>query len=199
MNGTIQSSTWQTWTTSSGTWYVRSGCGASQGDYLTFAQIKSQCSDYATHDLTVEIWTWGGASQFMGTDEYVDTVRAATGSSDTTWDFEPGQVSIANLRKAEGNAGTMSFRFTVSSAVVAQTACTFAWKTSDGTAKSPGDFAAYSGRARFPAGASSTKVAVVVAGDRVREPDETFKVRLRAPEGCSIDDGQAVGTIVNDD
>jgi len=40
---------------------------------------------------------------------------------------------------------------------------------------------------------------VVVAGDRRREPNETFKVRLSAPVNCSIGDGVARGTIVNDD
>ncbi len=41
--------------------------------------------------------------------------------------------------------------------------------------------------------------AVTINGDRVVEPDETLRVVLSAPSGAEIIDGEAIGTIRNDD
>ena len=51
----------------------------------------------------------------------------------------------------------------------------------------------------LPAGATSTTFAVPVLGDLVDEADETFSVTLSGPSGATINDGQAVVTIVDDD
>ena len=40
---------------------------------------------------------------------------------------------------------------------------------------------------------------MTVNGDRVAEPDETLRVVLSAPSGADIADGEAIGTILNDD
>jgi hypothetical protein len=41
--------------------------------------------------------------------------------------------------------------------------------------------------------------AVALRGDRRREPDEVFYVNLANPSRATISDGQAVGTLRNDD
>ena len=40
---------------------------------------------------------------------------------------------------------------------------------------------------------------LAVIGDRNREKDETFAVHLSIPKGARIAEGDATGTIVNDD
>lgn len=201
MNGTIAKDVWQTWTPTSGTWYVRSGCGATQGTYKTFTQIATLCAAYASTATSVATYAWGGSfgEQFLGADEYVDTVQIVLGGTDTTYDFEPGQVSVSDLRKLEGNVGTTSFRFEVSMPVAADADCRFRWRAIDGTATSPIDFAAYEGLEEIGEGEARTKVTVVVAGDRMRERGETFKVRLSRPVNCALGDSLALGTILNDD
>jgi hypothetical protein len=42
-------------------------------------------------------------------------------------------------------------------------------------------------------------VSVPIFSDAANEPDETFFVNLSSPVNATIDDGQAVGTIINDD
>jgi hypothetical protein len=51
----------------------------------------------------------------------------------------------------------------------------------------------------IPAGQTSYEVIIEVYGDRDFESDETFFVNLSSPVNADISDGQAVGTIVNDD
>ena len=56
-----------------------------------------------------------------------------------------------------------------------------------------------SGELTFAPGQTSRTISVTVFGDRQFEPNETFFVNLSQPANAPIADGQAVGTIVNDD
>jgi len=51
----------------------------------------------------------------------------------------------------------------------------------------------------FAKNQASAQVTVLVKGDTLVEPDETFFVNLSSPSGATISDGQGQGTIVNDD
>ena len=51
----------------------------------------------------------------------------------------------------------------------------------------------------FAAGQTTRPVTVRVVGDRVREGNETFQVRLSRATGMTIRTGTGTGTIVNDD
>ncbi len=51
----------------------------------------------------------------------------------------------------------------------------------------------------FAPGQTLVTLPVAVFGDLKPESDETFLIRLSAPVGASIDQGEATGTIVNDD
>lgn len=42
-------------------------------------------------------------------------------------------------------------------------------------------------------------ISISIKGDATLEPDETFTVGLSAPVHVTIADGEATGTIVNDD
>jgi subtilisin-like proprotein convertase family protein len=55
------------------------------------------------------------------------------------------------------------------------------------------------GRLEFPPESTSQQIRVQMFSDRNVEPAETFKVTLFDPAGAGIDDGEAIGTILNDD
>jgi hypothetical protein len=72
--------------------------------------------------------------------------------------------------------------------------------TANGTAVAPGDYTAksLSGQS-MAAGVTSKTFTVAVKGDAVAEPNETFTVNVSSVSGATLGDGQAVGTITNDD
>ena len=105
-------------------------------------------------------------------------------------------VSVADtsVREDRGPAG-----FLVRLSEAATETVTVDWTTGNGTAAAPGDFAGGSGRVVFTAGQTSAQVSVPIVNDTVVEPDETFTLTLSEPDGATLGDGAAVGTIVNDD
>jgi chitinase len=74
-----------------------------------------------------------------------------------------------------------------------------AYSTADGTAVAGTDYNATSGTVTIPAGRTTWAVYVQVRGDRKRESEEVFYVNLGNAGGATIADGQAVGTIRDDD
>src|SRR5882724_13302005 len=111
-------------------------------------------------------------------------------------------VSINDVTMAEGNSGTTTFTFTISSSLPAPAGgITFDVDAADNTATvANNDYIAQSATAKtISAGATTTTFDVTVNGDTVVEPDETFFVNLSNPSGATIGDGRGVGTIQNDD
>jgi hypothetical protein len=51
----------------------------------------------------------------------------------------------------------------------------------------------------IPVGQSTGTISVLVDGDRLGEPNEWFFVNRSSPTNATIVDGQATGTILNDD
>ena len=130
------------------------------------------------------------------------TVPAADGSED------PDQVtgvSVADARAREGEPVT----FTVTLAGAAPSgALELAATPSSGpgdTATAGTDFATAVQNLRIPAGQTSATFSVATTQDRDVEPDETFTVTLSArpgttlPDGVTIGDRAATGTILDDD
>ena len=111
-------------------------------------------------------------------------------------------LAISDVSRAEGNAGTTPFTFTVSLSAPSAQAVQVNYTTAGGSAGSSGgnrDFHATSGTIQFPAGQTSKTVSVLVVGDTRNEPDESFSVILSQPLAATITDGQGTGTILNDD
>lgn len=69
----------------------------------------------------------------------------------------------------------------------------------DGTATTGVDHDGSSGTTTFPPGSTTRTVSVSVIDDEEVEDDETLAVRLRDPVHATIGDGEAIGTIVDDD
>lgn len=111
-------------------------------------------------------------------------------------------LSINDVSQVEGDAGTTNFVFTVSLSSPAGTGgVTFDIATADGTATVLGpDYVAQSLTGQtIAAGNSSYNFTVVVNGDVVVEPNETFFVNVTNVTGATVGDGQGQGTILNDD
>ncbi len=124
----------------------------------------------------------------------------------TIVDDDTSVLSIANLSQAEGNAGTSTFTATANLSVPSSSTLVYRLRTIDGTATSPGDFAAITAGANqtisFAPGTTSQTFNLAIVGDTVVELDESFQVGLSSavqsgPDGAN----EVLGTItiLNDD
>lgn len=108
-------------------------------------------------------------------------------------------VAIADVSLLEGNSGTTNFVFNVSLSAPSQLPVSVNYATANGTATTPADYASTSGVINFAPLSQAATVSVAVVGDIVCEADETFFVNLSNPLVATLADGQALGTIRNDD
>jgi probable HAF family extracellular repeat protein len=107
-------------------------------------------------------------------------------------------LRISNVTVAEGNTGTVSAVFSVSLSEPVAEVVTVSYSTADGTA-SDSDYQAVAGTLTFAPGETSKTVTVLVNGDRLGEPNETFVVNLSGATNATIADDQGVGTIFDDE
>ena len=114
-------------------------------------------------------------------------------------DDPPTGLSIRDASVDEGDSGDATMRFTVTLSPAATGTVTVDWATADGTATAGTDYTAGNGSLTFDDGDASKEVSVLVTGDNVDEPAETFKVRLSSAVGATIGDAEATGTIRDDD
>ena len=111
-------------------------------------------------------------------------------------------LSVSDVSSSEGNSGTKTFTFTVTTPVAAGPGpIMFDIATADGTATSAsGDYVARTLTGQtIPVGQSSYNFDVTVNGDTLAESNETFFVNITNVSGAQVNDGQAQGTIQNDD
>ena len=111
-------------------------------------------------------------------------------------------LSIADLSLYEGNGGTTAFAFTVTMSAPLGQDVTFKWGTAAGTATSGIDYVGVPATtvATIGAGNTTTTLTVLVNGETFQEDNETFLVNLSdVSPNATIFDGQAVGTILDDD
>ncbi|QOV89480.1 Calx-beta domain-containing protein [Humisphaera borealis] len=112
-------------------------------------------------------------------------------------------VSIGDVSLAEGNTGTTVFTFDVTRTDGSGTA-SVQWATANGStpgaiAQAGFDYLAANGTVDFAEGELTKTVTVNIHGDTDIESDQDFVINLSNPDKLVIDDGQGVGTIVNDD
>ncbi len=113
-------------------------------------------------------------------------------------DWRP-EVSVADAKANEG-AGSVAFEVSLDRAfTTAAHRVTVDYATADGTAKAGEDYTATSGTLTFAAGEKTKTVNVPILDDAVDEGEETFTFRLSNATGARIGDGEATGTITNDD
>ncbi len=108
-------------------------------------------------------------------------------------------LAINDVTVIEGNSGTVNAVFTVSMSAASGQTVTVDYATADVTATAGSDYVAASGQVSFQPGQTSQPVTVVVNGDLLDEPDETFVVNLSNAVNATIFDNQGIGTITDDD
>jgi len=110
------------------------------------------------------------------------------------------KITISDVSKKEGNAGTTAFVFTVAVSGSPMSTVTVDWATGGGTATPVTDYVPANGTVSFAPGVTTKTVTILVVGDIDPETNETFFVNLSNPSpNAYVFDSQGVGTIVNDD
>ncbi|WP_427917053.1 putative Ig domain-containing protein [Xanthomonas campestris] len=143
-------------------------------------------------DETVVISLASGSGYSVGSPD------SATG---TIANDDVPSLSINDVSLNEGDAGTSNATFTVSlSQPAGAGGVSFDIATADGSATAGVDYVASSLTGQtIPAGSSSATFTVLVNGDTLSEPNETFFVNISNVSGAGVSDAQGQGTIVNDD
>jgi spore coat protein A len=109
-------------------------------------------------------------------------------------------LSIGDVTVAEGNAGSTNASFTVTLSAPVQDEVRVVAFTENVTATAGSDYTAVAADTLvFPPMTTSQTVTVPVLGDGIVEPDETFRVRLTAPQVAALGDSVGIGTVTNDD
>jgi hypothetical protein len=109
-------------------------------------------------------------------------------------------LSISDAQVTEGAAQTSTTAtFTVGLSAPSTDTVTVDFTTQPVTATAGVDYRTVSGTKTFPPGTTSQTIGVMVRGDNVVEPNETFNVVLSNAVGATIADGTGVGTILDDD
>ena len=109
-------------------------------------------------------------------------------------------LSIADVSTSEGQAGSKTLSFTVQSTQPIIQPVTFDIFTDNGTAAAVDDYVAQALAGQvIAAGQSSKAFDVTINGDGTAEARESFTVNLLNVNGAMVSDGQALGSIVNDD
>lgn len=119
--------------------------------------------------------------------------------NDGTWVAPPPSITLNDVTVTEGNTGTRSATFTVTLSAASMQAVAVTFVTANGTASAGSDYAAGLGTLTFAPGDVTKTITVLVTGDRLPEPNETFFVNLSNPTNATITDNQGVGTIVDDE
>ncbi len=134
------------------------------------------------------------------------TLADAQGAGTIENDDAQPTLSIADATRKEGDVGSSTLTFTVSLSAASGRQITVNFATSNGTAVTAGsvatggsDYEAQSGTLTFAAGETSKTIGVTIHGDVLIEADQTFVVTLSAATNAMLADGQAIGTIANDD
>lgn len=121
-------------------------------------------------------------------------------------DVAPPTLSVSDASVIEGNDGSVALYFQVTLSSPLQQAVSFEATTTDGTATTGAaadghDYVLLADPSwwTLPPGFTTAGVIVYAHPDLLAEADETFTVTLANAVGAGILDGQATGTIVDDD
>src|SRR4029079_15207110 len=184
------------------------GTAHAPGDYAAKSGTVSFASGETTKPVTVNVV--GDTTDEP--DETFNVTLAPTGLDSCAGgdcvgvgpivDDDGPDVRILNASPvAEGNTGTTTLTFLLHLDSASPDPITVNYATADGTATTAdGDYVAKSGFVTFAANDTADKsITVTVNGDTKDENNETVLVNLSSASGASIADGQADGTITNDD
>ena len=130
-------------------------------------------------------WNVGEAVRVRLTRTSGDAVQASAG---------PG-FSVADAQANEASGAQLRFRVTLDAP--AESTASVRYRTANGTAVAGADYVAAQGELRFAPGETAKTVAVAVLPDDHNEGSETMTLTLSGPDGATIADATATGTISN--
>ena len=151
-----------------------------------------------------ELFYVGAGEDFeAGTGPFELTVRASDGDrfTDTTVTVtvadvqEVPAVRVADAEATEGDDAVIVFRVTLDGASTSAVRVNYA--TADGTATAGDDYEAVQGTLTFAPGETEKTVSVTVIDDNVEDSGETFRLLLSSPDGATLADSEATGTLLN--
>jgi len=111
-------------------------------------------------------------------------------------------LTIADVSTSEGNTGATDVLVAVTLTNPNGQTVTVDYQVANGTATRGSDYTVLSASGTitfFNGGATTQRIRVTINGDATNEPNETFFVNLNNVTNATLADGQAVGTIINDD
>jgi hypothetical protein len=163
----------------------------------TFTPSPVYTVDWSRTEFAVGDFNGDGRADVAVSNATSNTVSVLL--NDGAWSLNAPRLQIGDVALTEGNAGTVSATFTVTLSAASTDTITVAYATGNGTATAGSDYQATSGTLTFSPGQTSKTITVLVNGDRLPEPNETFVVNLSSPTNATIADGQGVGTILDDE
>jgi hypothetical protein len=108
-------------------------------------------------------------------------------------------LAVSDASTLEGNTDTHAIAFNVTLSAASSLPITVAYATANGSAAAGSDYQAVSSTLTIPAGQTTGTITVLVNGERLPEANENFFVNLSGATNATITDGQAVGTILDDE
>jgi Calx-beta domain/Right handed beta helix region/Domain of unknown function (DUF4214) len=205
--GPLVVGSWQQWDALHGGWWsLNNIAGAGPGtnvksltQYLA-AQPNARILNTATGGFRIATGCGAGAwDNFNGN---TDALSVGVTGANSRYDFEPlPRLTINDVTHSEGDAGTTDYTFTISLSRDTDQTVTVDYATANNTATEPSDYTALpTTTLTFNPGETTKMVTVQVKGDTDFEADETFFVNLsNVNANATIQDGQGVGAINNDD
>ena len=107
-------------------------------------------------------------------------------------------ISITGVTDFEGS-DAREFNFIVKLSEVSTQDVSVQYATQNGTAVDGVDFIADAGTLTIEAGETQRILSITINGDDIREVEKSFSVILSNPVSATIDSGEAIGIIKNDD
>jgi uncharacterized repeat protein (TIGR01451 family) len=161
---------------------------AASSTYSFTVQVNGDTLNEAAETFVVNVTNLTGAT--LGDGQGLGTI--------TNDDALP-TLSINDVSVTEGNSGTTNAAFTVTLNTASGQTVTVNYATADGTATQPADYTSNSGTLTFTPGQTTRPITVLVQGDAVIEPNQTYFVNLSGVVNATISDNQGLGTIVDDE
>jgi hypothetical protein len=180
------------------------GSAAANGDFQAASGAITFAPGQTSKTITVQV---KGDTTVESDEDFAVNLSGANGATivdsqgiGTIVNDDGRRLRISDVTKNEGNSGATQFVFTVSLSSVSESRVTVDYATANGTAKKgDDDYTAKNGKLTFSPGQTSKTVTVTVYGDKKNESNESFFLNLGNAKGAEIDDGQGIGTILNDD
>ena len=183
---------------------TQNGTAVSPADFV--AQNNTLTFEPGTTTQTITIDVNGDTSDEIDEDFFVNLISFSNATASDGQgrgrilddDSEPS-LSISGVSVPEGNSGTSIATFVVTLSAASGKPVTVNFATANGTAVAPQDYDSQIGALTFEPGATTKTINVVIKGDTEDEGTESFVVNLSGASNATIGNGEATGTILNDD